>query len=294
MGSRAGFDAEDVRRYYDENTRLMLGLGHTSEGTIRRAVWGPGVTTRAEALAYVDGLILERALATAKANGADAPLRLLDLGCGVGASLCRMARQADVTGVGITISDVQAALAAERAEASGLGDSVRFVAGDFCDLPSDLAPADVAFCIEAFVHAPSAERFFAECARVVRPGGLLVVCDDFLGSSEPPGAKRSEPWLDRFRRGWVVSTLVTVEAATRLADDAGFSYDHTLDLTDWLELGRPRDLAIAALMRSFGWVPLRGQYWSMLRGGHALQVCLHERWIEHRVVVWRRKAEPSP
>jgi len=217
-------------------------------------------------------------------------VRLLDLGCGVGASLCRMARRANVAGVGITISELQAGLARERSDALGLAERVRFVAGDFSELPADVGPVDVAFCIEAFVHAPNVERFFGECARVLRPGGLLVVCDDFLGARAAREAHAATRWLDRFRRGWVVSTLLGVDEATRLAENVGFSHAETLDLTEWLELGRPRDLAIAALMRSFGWLPLRGQYWSMLLGGHALQVCLQKRWIEHRLVVWRRSA----
>jgi hypothetical protein len=83
--------AEDVRRFYDDNTRLMLGLGQGTEGTIRRAVWGPGVSTRRQAMRYVDDLILERIGPHLEVTAE--PRRephVVDLGCGVCASLCRI------------------------------------------------------------------------------------------------------------------------------------------------------------------------------------------------------------
>ena len=43
--------AARVRRYYDDHTRQFLALGQGTDGTIRRAVWGPGVASRAEAMA---------------------------------------------------------------------------------------------------------------------------------------------------------------------------------------------------------------------------------------------------
>ena len=40
-------NATPAQRYYDDNTGLLLKLGQGREGTIHRAVWGPGVDTRA-------------------------------------------------------------------------------------------------------------------------------------------------------------------------------------------------------------------------------------------------------
>lgn len=60
------------------------------------------------------------------------------------------------------------------------------------------------------------------------------------------------------------------------------------DLTPFLELGRPRDWAIALLMRLGGWLPIRGSYWSMLYGGHALQVALKRGYLRYLFTVWRR------
>lgn len=278
--------AEQVRRYYDENTRLFLSLGQGSEGTIRRAVWGPGVTTRQAAMRYVDSLIVERLRGLDRADGL--PLRVADLGCGVCASLCFIAQQLPIAGTGITISPAQVELARARISAQGLGSHVRCVQGDFCNLPAGLGPIDLAFGIESFIHAPDGAAFFSQAARLVRPGGLLLVCDDFLA---PPAARQhpdAQRWVQRFRDGWRGFNVITVENAHGLARQAGFEPVESIDLTPHLEIRRPRDYAMGALMRCFGWLPMSGSYWSMLYGGHALQLSLKKGWIEHRVVVWRR------
>jgi hypothetical protein len=81
---------------------------------------------------------------------------------------------------------------------------------------------------------------------------------------------------------------VSLAEANEIARREGFTHDTTIDLSARIEIGRPRDHAVALLMRSFGWLPVDGSYWSMLRGGHALQVCLKRGWITHLFSVWTR------
>jgi SAM-dependent methyltransferase len=284
-------EVDRVKRFYDENTSLFLSLGQGTEGTIHRAVWGPGVESRVHAMAYVDGLILER-LRRLASGAAEVPC-VADLGCGVCASLCRMATVLPLQAIGLTISDEQVALSRRRIEAQGLAGSVECVKGDFCALPSGLGRValgrvDLAFSIEAFVHAPSGDDYFRECARLIRPGGTLIVCDDFITRDRFKRGHRASRWLDRFRRGWVAENLDTEDEARERAKRAGFSHVETIDLTPYLEIRRPRDYAIGALMRAFGWLPIENNYWLMLYGGHAAQICLKRGWLKHAFVVWRR------
>lgn len=281
------FDGEQVKRFYDDNTRLFLSLGQGTEGTIHRAVWGPGVRRRVEAMAYVDGLVLQQ-VNRIEVTQADPPLHVVDLGSGVCASLCRLAKKSGITGTGVTISGTQAALATARIEAEGLAARVRCVEGDFCDLPTGLPSADLAFAMESFVHAPDGARFFSECAKLVRPGGYLVICDDFVTAPELRANRNVNRWLQKFRQGWRAGNLQAEAEARNLAQSAGFVHEETRDLTPYLEIRRPRDLLMAGLMRCFGWLPIRASYWSMLYGGHALQVCIQRGWIKHLFVVWRR------
>lgn len=281
------FDSEQVRRFYDDNTRLFLSLGQGTEGTIHRAVWGPGVNGRVEAMAYVDQLVLER-LKRVPLRESGEPLHVVDLGSGVCASLCRLAKQVDIEGTGVTISPTQVALAQARIEAHGLAERVRCVHGDFCALPPGLPSADLAFAIESFVHAPDAAAFFTECARLVRPGGYLIVCDDFLGAAGVRGDRKADGWIRRFSQGWRAGNLQSEREAVALAAEHGFTQVESLDLSGYLEIRRPRDYVTAALMRCLGWLPITSSYWSMLYGGHAAQVCLGRGWIKHLFLVWRR------
>jgi SAM-dependent methyltransferase len=285
MTLRLGGDS--VSQFYDDNTGLFLSLGQGTEGTIHRAVWGPGVKNRVQAMAFVDSLVMRR-LERLEAGDSDATLRVADLGCGVCASLCRIAKVMPIRGLGVTISDAQVELSKQRIAAAGLGAAVDCIKGDFCALPPGLEPVDLAFSIEAFVHAPSGPDYFRECARLIKPGGYLIVCDDFIRDPSFRSERASAPWIERFRRGWVAPNIETETEACALAGAAGFTHVETIDLSPYLEMRRIRDYAAGALMRSFGWLPIEHNYWSMLYGGHALQIALKRRWIQHLFVVWRR------
>lgn len=281
------FDAEQVGRYYDDNTTLFLGLGHGSDGALHRAVWGPGVTRRQQALSYVDRLVSDRAQRIGAGLGR-AP-HVVDLGSGVGASLSLIARHTPIRGTGVTISLAQATLATRRFQSQGIAGSVRSIQADYCHLPEDLEQADLAFAIESFVHAASAAEFFRQASRLVRQGGCLIVCDDFVADDRLRGEDPAPRWLERVRKGWLASSLRPRADAIELARSVGFVHEETIDLSRHLEIGRPRDRAVALLMRGLGWLPVAGSYWSMLRGGHALQVCLKRGWIKYLFVVWKRE-----
>jgi SAM-dependent methyltransferase len=279
------FDAADLRRYYDRHTPAFVAFGQRgSGGAIHRAVWGPGVHSRRDAFRYVEDRIADAVSRLVPSVGHP---HIVDLGCGVGASLCYLAERLPIRGTGITVSPVQARLAAERIRQGGHADRVRCVVGDYNDLPPGLDPADLAYAIESFVHGAAPDRFFAECRRVVRPGGALLICDDFRRPTGDPAAARA---IERFRRGWHVNTLLRPEELRTLARDAGFEHESTSDLSSYLELGRARDRAadlLLALARWLPWTPARLDY---LLGGSALQTCLAHGWIGYDLVVFRRPA----
>lgn len=148
----ARFDAARIRRYYDRNTSTFVTFGQGGNvGAIHRAVWGPGVANRRQAFRYVEDQI---ATVIRRLPAPPDGWHVVDLGCGVGASLCYLAEQLPIRGSGITLSATQAALAERRVAQAGLSDRVVCLQGDYGDLPDDLAPADLAMAIESFAHAP--------------------------------------------------------------------------------------------------------------------------------------------
>jgi SAM-dependent methyltransferase len=279
---------ELVRRYYDHNMAAFERFGQGG-ASIHRAVWGPGVSTRIGAIHHVDELLLETL-----PRGLDRPT-VVDLGCGVGASLLYLAERVDVRGEGITISGRQADRAATLLAEAGAADRVRCREGDFLFIPDDLVGrSDLTFSIEAFVHSPDPDRYLHEAARTLRPGGRLVVCDDFLISADPPASARAARWLAEFQDGWRVGSLVTVDRLRSLAAGHGLTLVRDLDLTAGLELRRPRDRFITVLVALARVARPGGDYWRSLVGGNALQLALLHGLLSYRFLEFRSAGSGEP
>jgi len=101
-----------------------------------------------------------------------AGLRLLDIGCGGGLICEPLARLgAMVTGLDPSPENIAAA----RAHAEGGGLSIDYRAARVEDLAGEGAGFDAVLCLEVVEHVPDPQAFIAECARLVRPGGLMVL-----------------------------------------------------------------------------------------------------------------------
>jgi cyclopropane fatty-acyl-phospholipid synthase-like methyltransferase len=262
MGSR-------VQEFYDANTWKFVLTG--SRRAIHRELWGPGVTSRREALDHVHELVLDELGAGDR--------RVLDLGCGVGGAALHLAERASVEVVGVSISPAQVRLARRYAGRAGpLRGSVGFEVSDFTALPPDLTGFDLAFAIESFVHADPAASFFGEAARTLRPGGALVVVDDFLTGESP------DPRLEDFRSGWHAPSLVSVQWAEELATHAGLELAASRDLSPLQRLGRPRDRVVHSLQPVLRRLRSRSPWAQAMVGGDALQAGHRAGLLEYRLL----------
>ncbi|MEO6061360.1 MAG: methyltransferase domain-containing protein [Thermoflexales bacterium] len=259
---------ERVRAYYERNTPIFLRFGRERETqTIHRSVWAEGVGTLPDALVYVNNLV-GRAVTAVAAERAGQPLQLLDLGCGVGGSLFHLARAtgAPFYGIGVTISPMQCRLARQSALARGMDGRAGFVEADFLHLP--LAGGfDLAYAIESFIHAPDYGLVLGETARVLKPGGVLLVCDDFL-VDEPPG---NPEWLVAFRRGWHANSALSLSRAIALAQTAGLHLRLKRNLTSDLRLLRLPGFLARLALRIGNALPSRWDFVQGQVGGLGLQ-----------------------
>ena len=125
---------------------------------------------------------------------------ILDLGCGIGGTARMLARMYPrIKMIGVTISARQVEIAQARSEAAGLSDRLTFFTDDFTDLQTVHQRVDAALSIESACHAPDPDKVdvIQEAARLVKPGGRLVVADGFRTSSRP-----LYPPLDRIYHYW--------------------------------------------------------------------------------------------
>jgi MPBQ/MSBQ methyltransferase len=101
---------------------------------------------------------------------------VLDVGCGLGATLETINRRVggmSLTGLNIDARQLELCRGIEAAN----GNRFSWQEGDACALPFADASFDRLLCIEAMFHFASRRAFFAEAARVLRPGGVLVATD---------------------------------------------------------------------------------------------------------------------
>lgn len=141
---------------------------------VHHGYWRMGSESPTEATEALTALVAER-LALRPGQ------KLCDIGCGYGLSAEYMAthHRADVTG--LSVSHVQVARAQRRVPMVG---SVLFLHRDWLDNQLADRSFDGAYAIESSEHMVDKGRFFVEAARVLRPGGRLVVCA-WLASSTP-------------------------------------------------------------------------------------------------------------
>jgi SAM-dependent methyltransferase len=283
MGSDAHSAA--VRHYYERNTRRFLRLGRDA-GTrhLHQPLHAPGIHSREDAMNYSSQLVLHQLQELAAHAGT--PLHVLDLGCGTGSGLWYLAARgpSDAQYTGVTISPLQARLAEAARQSQPGGARCQIVEGDFLRLPP-LPPAHLAYAIEAFLHAADPEAFFREAARVLVPGGRLLIIDDVL--MRPPAPAEAH-WAAEFRRGWLGASLIPPAEAEALAARQGLRLIHAQDLTPWMRTGRPRDRAIGWMRTLAAPLLWRSVYGRALLGGYAKQQCIRLGIVGYRLMVWEK------
>ena len=106
-----------------------------------------------------------------------APQRILDVGCGTGYLLGRLATRVPQAAA---LSGIDAAPAmVEVARGRAADDRLRFLVGTAEQLPWPAETFDLVVSTTSFDHWADQRAGLAECARVLAPGGCLVLTDLF-------------------------------------------------------------------------------------------------------------------
>ncbi|MDH6709283.1 ubiquinone/menaquinone biosynthesis C-methylase UbiE [Kitasatospora sp. MAA19] len=150
-------------------------------------------------------------------------LRLAEVGCGrgLGAALAlREFRFAAVTGVDIHPDQIERARAVNAKALATYPDRLAYTLGSADDLPFADASLDGVYSVEAAQHFRGLTGFAREAARVLRPGGRLVVTT-FFATDGPDIAERLSILLASFADGLDVPHPLTT--FTRDLTAAGFT-----------------------------------------------------------------------
>jgi SAM-dependent methyltransferase len=148
---------------------------------------------------------------------------VLDLGSGFGGTAVRYLEYGARTVTGVEISDQLVAHSQGFAVERGVGDRVTFSLGTGEAIPCDAEAFDLVTMYDVLEHVVSPAAVFAECYRVLRPGGTFAAVFppyySLWGGSHLHGYATSFPGLNL-----LFGTRALRSAATLLLDESGYDY----------------------------------------------------------------------
>jgi len=162
------------------------------------------------------------------------PARIVEIGCGSAIDLALLRREMDVLALGLDIAP--AAVAAGRAFAEHLDVPLHFAIGDSFALPLGSGSVGLLFSQGLLEHFPDPRAALAEQARVVAPGGVVIVSvpQTFTGYTiHKRRAIRAGTWPWGWEDQYSASRLKRLGAEVGLVTESVFGYQY------WRSWGEP-------------------------------------------------------
>jgi SAM-dependent methyltransferase len=216
--------------------------------------FGNHATNYLTSAVHATGADLERLCAVA---GKLQPARVLDLGCGAGHASFALARGGarQITAYDPS-SEMLAVVAQEAATRGHAGIETRVGVAEI--LPFESNTFDLVVSRYSAHHWASVPRALAECARVTRRGGRLVVID--VIAPEPPLLDTSLQVIEFLRdashvRDYRVSEWSSMQAVAGFAESMVGSWKLKIEFGSWIgRIGTP-PARVAALQTVFAELP---------------------------------------
>ncbi len=121
------------------------------------------------------------------------PMVIADLGAGEGTFSQLLARRAKKV-IAIDNSEKMVEYGADLARKNAVT-NLEYRLGDLEDVPIEAATVDLAFFSQSLHHAPHPEKAVAEAARILKPGGRIVILDLLRHTYEQARELYADVWL---------------------------------------------------------------------------------------------------
>jgi cyclopropane fatty-acyl-phospholipid synthase-like methyltransferase len=162
----------------------------------------------------------------------DATTRVLDVGCGIGGPALTIASWSGCHVTGISTSQVGVQTASRRAEAAGLAGRVEFLVRDGMANGFPDAAFDRVWIMESSHLMEQKEVLLAESARVLRPGGSLVLCDIVVRNTIPfQYLVRNLAEFENLNTVFGKQHVAELNSYTQAAEKAGLTAIRTADIS---------------------------------------------------------------
>ncbi len=141
---------------------------------------------------------------------------VLEVGCGVGATACYLAKKHGCRVVGVDLLEGMIDRSNKRAQKEGVTNRVEFRVADAQNLPFEDALFDVVIGESILTFIRDKQRAVSECARVARPGGYVGLNEELW--LETP----AESLVKQVRHVWDIKPdIPTLEGWMGLLEGAG-------------------------------------------------------------------------
>lgn len=153
---------------------------------------------------------------------------VLDVGCGVGATPCYLAKEIDARVMGVDLVDKMIEQSRERAIALGVEDRVKFRVADARKLPFEDDSFDVVISESVNIFFEDKNQAMREYIRVVKPGG-------YVGMTEMTWLKPPSHQMEEAFKGMVNAQALEAEGWRSLMVNAGLldvvGSDYQIDIS---------------------------------------------------------------
>lgn len=166
----------DPATHYDLRGAASLLRTHEGLPTINMGYWKNASTCTEEGLGDATRALFQMVGEAAGLNAGDG--EVLDVGCGFGTNAIHCARQFGPRAMhGLNVSQVQLEWCRRLAAQEHLGTRLEFTHGSAVEMPFEDGRFDKLVSVEAAFHFCTRARFFREAHRVLKPGGVMALCD---------------------------------------------------------------------------------------------------------------------
>jgi len=208
-------DKQKIKEHYDFVSPYYRSLWGEH---LHHGYWVTGKETKDEAqLALTEHLIQVSKIKSGS--------RILDVGCGFGASSIYLAKKYNAKTTGITISQIQVDMANKEA-ANAQVDS-NFVLMDAENMIFDES-FDVVWSIESISHYKNKKNFFLKATELLKSGGTIAIIDWFKKENLSP--KDYKEYIQPIEKGMLVE-LHTVNDYISILELAGLEIVEQEDIS---------------------------------------------------------------